>query len=73
MLIIPIIIFSPVRHMAKKILIIGSGAAGMTAASTARKFNAGHDITVITEDEDIAYSPVRFPGCWKGKTVGTAL
>ncbi len=53
--------------MAEKILIIGSGAAGMTAASSARKFDAGHDITVITEDEDIAYSPCAVPWVLEGK------
>jgi len=53
--------------MAKKILIIGSGAAGMTAASSARKFDKGHDITVITEDEDIAYSPCAVPWVLEGK------
>lgn len=47
--------------MARKILIIGSGAAGMTAASSARKHDKTSEITVITEDEDIAYSPCAIP------------
>ena len=39
----------------------------MTAASSARKFDKGHDITVITEDEDIAYSPCAVPWVLEGK------
>lgn len=53
--------------MAERLLIIGSGAAGMTAASSARKFNASIDITIITEDEDIAYSPCAIPWVLEGK------
>ena len=53
--------------MAKRIIIIGSGAAGMTAASSARKFDKGSEITVITEDEDIAYSPCAIPWVLEGK------
>lgn len=53
--------------MAKKIIIIGSGAAGMTAASSARKFDPASEITVITEDEDIAYSPCAIPWVLEGK------
>jgi NADH oxidase (H2O2-forming) len=47
--------------MAKEIIIIGSGAAGMTAASSARATDASAKITVFTEDEDIAYSPCIIP------------
>ncbi len=47
--------------MAKEIIIIGSGAAGMTAASSARAADASARITVFTEDEDIAYSPCIIP------------
>mgnify|MGYP000862951288 FL=1 len=53
--------------MAKKIIIIGSGAAGMTSASSARKFDPTSEITVITEDEDIAYSPCAIPWVLEGK------
>ncbi|MGE4212979.1 MAG: NAD(P)/FAD-dependent oxidoreductase [Candidatus Methanomethylophilaceae archaeon] len=53
--------------MAKKIIIIGSGAAGMTSASSARKFDPDSEITVITEDEDIAYSPCAIPWVLEGK------
>ena len=53
--------------MAKRIIIIGSGAAGMTAASSARKFDKGSEITVITEDEDISYSPCAISWVQEGK------
>ncbi|MCK9323288.1 MAG: FAD-dependent oxidoreductase [Candidatus Methanomethylophilaceae archaeon] len=54
--------------MAKNIIIIGSGAAGMTAASTARATDPKANITVFTEDEDIAYSPCVIPWVLEGKT-----
>jgi len=43
--------------MPKKIVIIGAGAAGLTAASTARECDPEAEIEVFTEDEHIAYSP----------------
>jgi len=43
--------------MPRKIIVIGSGAAGLTAASTAREHNPEALIDVFTEDEHIAYSP----------------
>lgn len=54
--------------MAKEIIIIGSGAAGMTAASSARATDASAKITVFTEDEDIAYSPCIIPWVLEGKS-----
>ena len=54
--------------MAKKIVVIGSGAAGMTAASTAREMDPTADITVLTEDSDIAYSPCAIPWGIEGKS-----
>ena len=54
--------------MAKKIIIVGSGAAGMSAASAARKADADAEITVFTEDEDIAYSPCAIPWGIEGKS-----
>ena len=53
--------------MAKNIIIIGSGAAGMTAASTARATDPSARITVFTEDEDVAYSPCVIPWVLEGK------
>ena len=47
--------------MAKRIIVIGSGAAGMSAASAAREASPDADRTVFTEDEDIAYSPCAIP------------
>ncbi|HVO77972.1 MAG TPA: FAD-dependent oxidoreductase [Methanomassiliicoccales archaeon] len=47
--------------MARRIVVIGSGAAGMTAASTARETAGDAEITVITEDSHIAYSPCAIP------------
>ncbi|HUT27192.1 MAG TPA: FAD-dependent oxidoreductase [Methanomassiliicoccales archaeon] len=52
--------------MARKIVVIGGGAAGMTAASTARE-HGQDDITLITEDEHVAYSPCAIPFVLEGK------
>ena len=54
--------------MSMRIVVIGSGAAGMSAASSARKASKDAEITVITEDEDIAYSPCAIPWGIEGKT-----
>ena len=43
--------------MSRKIIVIGAGAGGLTAASTARENNPDAVIDVFTEDEHIAYSP----------------
>jgi NAD(P)H-nitrite reductase large subunit len=43
--------------MTRKIVVIGSGAAGLTAASTIREHDEKAEIDVFTEDEHIAYSP----------------
>lgn len=53
--------------MSKEIIVIGSGAAGMTAASSARKTDPNAKITVFTEDTDIAYSPCVIPWAIEGK------
>ncbi|MCQ2052622.1 MAG: FAD-dependent oxidoreductase [archaeon] len=53
--------------MPKKIIVIGSGAAGMSAASSARKYDLEAKITVFTEDEYIAYSPCVIPWTIGGK------
>ncbi|MBP8685882.1 MAG: FAD-dependent oxidoreductase, partial [Methanomassiliicoccales archaeon] len=49
-----------------KVVVIGGGAAGMTAASTARGHGAG-EITLITEDEHVAYSPCAIPFVVEGR------
>lgn len=54
--------------MAKRIIVIGSGAAGMSAASAAREASPDADITVFTEDEDIAYSPCAIPWGIEGRS-----
>ncbi|WP_048057820.1 FAD-dependent oxidoreductase [Methanothermococcus okinawensis] len=44
-----------------RVVIIGSGAAGLTTASTIRKYNKEMDIIVITKEKHIAYSPCAIP------------
>ena len=53
--------------MAKRIAVIGSGAAGMTAASSARERDQEAEITVFTEDEHVAYSPCAIPFVIEGR------
>ena len=59
--------------MAKSIIVIGSGAAGMTAASTAKEKDPECNVTVFTEDEDIAYSPCAIPWGIEGKSAWTDI
>lgn len=54
--------------MARRIVIIGSGAAGMSAASAARGAAPDAVITAITEDDDIAYSPCAIPWGIEGRS-----
>ncbi|MDW5563308.1 MAG: FAD-dependent oxidoreductase [Methanomassiliicoccus sp.] len=53
--------------MAKRIIIIGSGAAGMTAASSARAADKDAEITVFTTEEHISYSPCAIPFVLEGR------
>ena len=62
-----------VSHMAKSIIVIGSGAAGMTAASTAKEKDPECNVTVFTEDVDIAYSPCAIPWGIEGKSAWTDI
>ena len=54
--------------MPKQIIVIGSGAAGMSAASSAKRADPQAKVTVFTEDEHIAYSPCVIPWAIEGKT-----
>ena len=42
-------------------VIVGSGAAGLTTASTIRRYDKDMEIVVITKDKYIAYSPCAIP------------
>lgn len=53
--------------MGRKVIVIGGGAAGMHAASTAREKNKEAEVTVFTEDEHVAYSPCAIPFVLEGK------
>ncbi|MBR2254668.1 MAG: FAD-dependent oxidoreductase [Candidatus Methanomethylophilaceae archaeon] len=53
--------------MANEIIVIGSGAAGMSAASAAKSKCPEAKVTVFTEDEDVAYSPCAIPWGIEGK------
>jgi len=44
-----------------KTVIIGSGAGGLTTASTIRRYNKEMEIIVITKEKYIAYSPCAIP------------
>ncbi|MCQ2084643.1 MAG: FAD-dependent oxidoreductase [archaeon] len=59
--------------MAKKIIVIGSGAAGMSAASAARAADPEAEITVFTEDRDVAYSPCMIPWVLEGKATWDSI
>jgi NADH oxidase (H2O2-forming) len=44
-----------------RVLVVGGGPAGITAASTARETDPNVEVTVATEFEDVAYSPCAIP------------
>ena len=44
-----------------KIVIIGGGAGGMPTASNIRKYDSEAEITVITRDNKVSYSPCAIP------------
>ena len=44
-----------------KVVIIGSGAGGLTVASNIRKYSDKAEITVITRENQVAYSPCAIP------------
>ncbi|NPB02354.1 MAG: FAD-dependent oxidoreductase [Methanopyri archaeon] len=45
--------------MAKRVVVVGGGAAGITAARTARE--EGAEVTLVTAEEHVAYSPCALP------------
>ncbi|MCQ2085839.1 MAG: FAD-dependent oxidoreductase [archaeon] len=53
--------------MVRNIIVIGSGAAGMTAASTAKRSDPDASVLVFTKDEYVAYSPCAIPWAIEGK------
>jgi NADH oxidase (H2O2-forming) len=53
--------------MGKKIVVIGSGGAGISAASAARSVNVDAEIVVLTEEEYVSYSPCAIPFVLEGK------
>jgi NADPH-dependent 2,4-dienoyl-CoA reductase/sulfur reductase-like enzyme len=50
-----------------RIVIIGAGAAGVSAAETIRKLNADVEITIINEEDSLPYSPVALPEYIEGR------
>jgi NADH oxidase (H2O2-forming) len=47
--------------MSNRIVVIGGGGAGTGASATAKQYDRSASVTVITEFEDIAYSPCGIP------------
>ena len=50
-----------------KVVIVGGGAGGMSTASNIRKLDKDIEITVITRDNKVAYSPCAIPYVLSGK------
>ncbi len=50
-----------------KVIIVGGGAGGISAASNIRKLDKNAEITVITRDNNVAYSPCAIPYVLSGK------
>ena len=44
-----------------KVIIVGGGAGGISTASNIRKINKDIEITVLTRDDKVAYSPCAIP------------
>jgi NADH oxidase (H2O2-forming) len=47
--------------LARKIVIVGAGAAGVSAAASARKFDREAEISLVTEEQHAAYSRCGLP------------
>lgn len=50
-----------------KVVIVGGGAGGISTASNIRKIDKNIEITVLTRDENVAYSPCAIPYVLAGK------
>ena len=50
-----------------RVIIVGAGAAGTSAAETIRKYDKDSEITVISEEKELPYSPVALPEYIEGK------
>ena len=50
-----------------KVVIVGGGAGGISTASNIRKLDESIEITVITRDNKVAYSPCAIPYVLSGK------
>ena len=50
-----------------KVVIVGGGAGGMSTASNIRRLDKDAEITVITRDEYVAYSPCAIPYVLSGE------
>ena len=47
--------------MSERLIVIGGGGAGISAATTAKRVNPDLKVSLFTEFEDIAYSPCGIP------------
>ena len=47
--------------MTERLIVIGGGGAGISAATTAKRVNPDLKVSLYTEFEDIAYSPCGIP------------
>lgn len=50
-----------------KVAIIGSGAAGISTASNIRRYDENMEITVLTLEKQVAYSPCAIPYVLSGE------
>ena len=50
-----------------KVVIVGGGAGGISTASNIRKIDKNIEITVLTRDNNVAYSPCAIPYVLAGK------
>ena len=50
-----------------KVVIVGGGAGGISTASNIRKLDKDIEITVLTRDNKVAYSPCAIPYVLSGK------